>query len=231
MFISIFTALLLLCTLTTAVPEPIAIPAIEIENGIPRAPAPLIAAAAPDSTSSPTFNGKSLTASNGTFWIGKPTGSSCSLPDRAKCPKGTDTAVNVWLVGTVTMSSAVAGGQQVYIGPNGALSYTKAGAVANSMPKYSITRGFWWIKDSKGVVALESRMADGSWLACPVDRNSVTSGPWKVYKDRTYMKGSVRHYVVQDTTVPSGRKSDCVSLRIVGKPGTISVGPAAYEYT
>ncbi|KAK6526553.1 hypothetical protein TWF694_005135 [Orbilia ellipsospora] len=221
------TVLLSFVTLITAIPEPV--PAIKIENGIPRAPAPLLAG--PNGASNPSFNGKSLTASEGTFWIGKPTGTSCSLPDHSKCPKGTDTAVNVWLAGTVNMSVAVAGGQQVYIGPNGALSYTKAGAPPNSMPKYSITRGFCWVKDSKGTVTLESRMADGSWLACPVDQNSVATGPWKVYKDRTYMKGSDRHYVVQDTNVPSGKKSDCVSFNIIGTPGTISVGAAAYEYT
>lgn len=67
-----------------------------------------------------------LTARGGKFYLGGPAPSSYCPPQvEPNCPTGTQTL----LVGgteTLSLDVVVPGGQQVYIGPDGAMSYTQA---------------------------------------------------------------------------------------------------------
>ncbi|KAJ6008829.1 hypothetical protein N7522_003845 [Penicillium canescens] len=94
---------------------------------------PLLAAAAPAPPANPPFTVMAarsaspihylqLNAAGQKFWLGGTTASYC--PSQVKdCPAGNQT---VFAPGGTSMDTEVPGGQQVYIDPNGALSFTQA---------------------------------------------------------------------------------------------------------
>ncbi|PIG83385.1 IgE-binding protein, partial [Aspergillus arachidicola] len=64
-----------------------------------------------------------MTASGQKFYLGGKTQSYCPLPESKDCPPGTET---VFSPGGYGLNVNVPGGQQVYVDPKGALSFTQA---------------------------------------------------------------------------------------------------------
>ncbi|KAF3158515.1 hypothetical protein TWF225_009922 [Orbilia oligospora] len=156
---------------------------------------------------------QSLNASGGKIWLGKKTSTYCPLPAK-QCPKGKDTSF--WINnqgGTAGMNTVVPGGQQVYIGPTGELSYTQAHSAF--IPTGSTQTGFK-VTERNNIVFLEN--CNNSFLACPVDKKSKTSGPWQVFVD---VKGKLK-----DKDVPTGCKKDCLGFTPAGGP----VKDAVWQY-
>ncbi|EPS36673.1 hypothetical protein H072_9773 [Dactylellina haptotyla CBS 200.50] len=225
----------LIVTVTAAPPGPAAAiaqaPAAApvIDFGVPeQQPGPLTATSQ-DPQGIP-FQNKLLNASNGTFWIGKPT--SCDLPDKKACPEKKETMVQLWSTGVLTLTEPAPGGQQVFIDRTGVLSYTSAHINANNIPQNSTTRGFYAAKaPSEGSPQLYNRLSEGGyWLGCPVNKEGIRSGPWKVFKDRIIMaKGGSTHNLVQDASVPTKRKADCFVFRLVYYAGLSYDVAAAWQ--
>ncbi|KAL8731494.1 MAG: hypothetical protein Q9166_003340 [cf. Caloplaca sp. 2 TL-2023] len=71
------------------------------------------------------FHLQSVNANGQAFWIGKDTATYCPLEPHLTCPPGNET---VFSVGgrTASLDTAVPGGQQIFVAPNGKLSYTQA---------------------------------------------------------------------------------------------------------
>ncbi|OGM45715.1 IgE-binding protein [Aspergillus bombycis] len=93
---------------------------------------PLLAAAAPTAPENPPFNVMAtrsaspihflpMTASGQKFYLGGETTSYCPISEG--CPPGNQT---VFAPGGYGLNVMVPGGQQVYVDPNGALSFTQA---------------------------------------------------------------------------------------------------------
>lgn len=147
-----------------------------------------------------------INAAGTNFWIGKETASYCPLTDSADCPAGNttvfadDTASNST---TLSMAVEVPGGQQVYVAPCGALSYTVAHSA--DIPEGSIVTGFIKSEGSSfGYLSWGS-----GFVACP---QNTTEGPWKVYAQR------------EGVTLPS----DCLGFDMLTANVT-EIG--AWEYT
>ncbi|KAF3931942.1 hypothetical protein ABW20_dc0101312 [Dactylellina cionopaga] len=126
------------------------------------------------------FVTKVLSAADGHFWVGKNTSSSCPA-DKKDCPAGDSTAIRVWADSTnVTMSVEVPGGQQFYIGPDRAFSYTRP--QSPDIPEGSIYNGFSVNHGGMGGFYF-NRAAEGaslSWYACP-DGSSDEKAPWQLF--------------------------------------------------
>ncbi|KAF3934018.1 hypothetical protein ABW19_dt0200844 [Dactylella cylindrospora] len=153
-----------------------------------------------------------LNASNGKIWIGKDTSSYCPLPPRS-CPPGKVTAF--WINDTVSMAVSVPGGQQLYIDPKGALSYTQAHS--GYMPKGSITNGFK-VEDNHETHLSYFSHARGGFLACPTGKKAT--GPYQIFVD---VDGKLK-----DKDVPSKKKRDCLGFTAAG--GSAQEQFAAWQY-
>ena len=82
----------------------------------------------------------SLQANGGNFWINKNSSSYCPSSIGSSCPTSNlTTFIGSNPAGTLSLNVAVPGGQQVYIAPNGLLSYTVAHSA--NIPAGSITSG------------------------------------------------------------------------------------------
>ncbi|KAG5913366.1 hypothetical protein E4U42_001243 [Claviceps africana] len=89
------------------------------------------------------IDGRPINASGGKFFVGKPTSSYCppEVDVLGDCPKGKDTAL--WVnndSSTASLAVVVPGGQQVYIGPDNALAFTRPHSAY--IPPGSSTTGF-----------------------------------------------------------------------------------------
>ncbi|QPG95080.1 hypothetical protein C2857_007595 [Epichloe festucae Fl1] len=123
---------------------------------------------------SPVHN-RPLEASGNKFWIGKPTSTYCPL-NAEECPKGKDTTI--WVGNELTtcgMNVVVPGGQQVYVAPDGSLSYTQAHSAF--VPPGSTRDGFCLLPerpDGLRELAISSRQ----FFACPEAKDS---GVWQIF--------------------------------------------------
>ncbi|TAQ89301.1 hypothetical protein B7494_g2386 [Chlorociboria aeruginascens] len=82
-----------------------------------------------------------IAANGGLFWIGKDTASYCPAVDGIDCDDYPgDSTVLAGGNDTLSLDVVVPGGQQVYVGPDGALGYTLPHSVY--MPNGSVTTGF-----------------------------------------------------------------------------------------
>ncbi|EPS37565.1 hypothetical protein H072_8746 [Dactylellina haptotyla CBS 200.50] len=154
----------------------------------------------------------SLNANGGKIWLGKPTSTYCPVAKNL-CPKGKDTSF--WINNqywTASMNAIVPGGQQLYIDPTGALSYTQAHSAF--IPSGSITKGFQVKKEANDLYYLSH--CEGGFLACPPNKSGT--GPWKVFID---VKGKLK-----DKDVPSKSKNDCLGFNVAGNP----VKDAVWQY-
>ncbi|KAJ9639263.1 uncharacterized protein PV06_09985 [Exophiala oligosperma] len=158
------------------------------------------------------FHFESFNANSGKFWLNLPeTSTSCPFTgtDQASnCPPGTDTA----FVGSGSLATVVPGGQQVYVAPNGALSFTAAHSGA--MPEGSVVDPFIFVNvgGEYGEVTTSAFGADG-FMACPTH-------------------GSIAYQVFANfdgAQVPLGNVQDCVAVTPLAVPYTQGQA-AAWQY-
>ncbi|KAJ5820439.1 hypothetical protein N7474_006030 [Penicillium riverlandense] len=184
---------------------------------------PLLAAAAPtpkeDATTSPPFTVMALrsgspihfltmTASDEHFWLGGNTASYCPSEEGIVCPPGKET---VLAENGNAMDVEVPGGQQVYVGPAGALRYTQAHSA--SMPKGSTVGGMHYQAGKPyASVTFEGRGASGL-MACPTKNHAR----WQVFA------------ALQDAKVPTGNVDDCLGFDTVAE--TYKGKVPAWQYT
>ncbi|KAL8708508.1 MAG: hypothetical protein Q9225_007590, partial [Loekoesia sp. 1 TL-2023] len=113
------------------------------------------------------------------FWIGKDTATYCPLSNQAQCPPGTETVFAVG-GGGASLDTAVPGGQEIYVAPNGALSYTQAHSASSppgsAFQTFNATTG--GDNGSLGEFTFTGLGATG-FLACPV----TADGPYQVFAD------------------------------------------------
>ncbi|KAL3428177.1 IgE-binding protein [Phlyctema vagabunda] len=114
----------------------------------------------------------SIHANGGKFWIGKETASYCPV-DPSSCPPGQDTAFSAG-AGGLALDVVVPGGQQAYVDPTGALSFTQAHSAA--IPEGSITTGFSYNASTgaNGLGSLTFGNATTGFFACPSEGNATT---------------------------------------------------------
>ncbi|KAJ5623891.1 hypothetical protein N7510_000200 [Penicillium lagena] len=167
---------------------------------------PLLVAAAPtpkeDATTNPPFTVMSLrsgspihfltmTASDEHFWLGGTTASYCPSEEGIVCPPGKDT---VFAENGNSMDVEVPGGQQVYVGPAGALRYTIAHSA--SMPEGSTVGGMHYDAEKPySYLTFKGRGATGL-MACPTKDHKH----WQVFA------------ALEDATVPTGNVNDCLGF-------------------
>ena len=119
-----------------------------------------------------------ISASNDAFWIGRGTSSSCPDSVGTSCPEGTTTALTVGQDGTIQMDVEVPGGQQLYVGPKGVLSYTIPHSAAT--PEGSSVQGFKYTAGASGSVG-SLIFEDVGFAACPVVDGTLTGKLYQIY--------------------------------------------------
>ncbi|KAJ5648721.1 hypothetical protein N7490_005093 [Penicillium lividum] len=164
---------------------------------------PLLASAAPVATTAanPEFGVMSvrsgspihylqMNASGQKFYLGGTTSSYCPSIQGLVCPPGNQT---VFAPGGNAMSVEVPGGQQVYVDPTGALSFTQAHSA--SIPAGSAVGDMVYESgDPWSHYSFNGWGAQGL-MACP-----TTDNRWQVFA------------AIQNATVPSGSVDDCLGF-------------------
>lgn len=119
-----------------------------------------------------------ISASDYAFWIGRGTTSSCPDSVGTSCPEGTTTALTAGQDGTIQMDVEVPGGQQLYVGPKGVLSYTSAHSA--DIPEGSSVQGFTYTAGASGSVG-SLGFEDVGFAACPVVDGTLTGKLFQIY--------------------------------------------------
>ncbi|KAB8273009.1 hypothetical protein BDV30DRAFT_211330 [Aspergillus minisclerotigenes] len=178
---------------------------------------PLLAAAAPAAPENPPFGVMSarsaspihllpMTASGQKFYLGGKTQSYCPLPESKDCPPGTET---VFSPGGYGLNVNVPGGQQVYVDPQGALSFTQAHSAyipeGSAVGPFTYKPGEQW-----GYYSFNGWGASG-FMACPTEDNR-----WQVFA------------AVQNATVPKGNVADCLGFNALAPKAAKEA--AAWQY-
>ncbi|KAI4863313.1 hypothetical protein F4820DRAFT_427303 [Hypoxylon rubiginosum] len=155
------------------------------------------------------FTGNAINASGGKFWVNKDTSAYC--PDGIE---GLDCTLypgsrTVFAGGnnTVSLDVSVPGGQQVYVAPDGSLSYTTAHSAF--MPNGSIVTGFSRSRSEAFGAPIYWGMDGRSWLICPVG------------------EGEPREKTYQLFILAGNQKEDCL---LTGVRTYTSSGPDAWQY-
>ncbi|KAI8950452.1 hypothetical protein F4801DRAFT_549135 [Xylaria longipes] len=145
------------------------------------------------------FFGTAINASGGKFYINRNTSTYC--PDgvsglNCSAFSGTGTTL-VTGSSTTTMSLdvTVPGGQQVYIAPDGSLSYTQAHSA--SMPANSIVVGFSRQQSEAFGAPVYLYSADQYWYLCPVTEGEPRERTYQIFASTKVPKGC---YVTQIRT-------------------------------
>lgn len=152
----------------------------------------------------------SLQANGGSFWIGKNTSSYC--PDNVgDCPSGNSTSFVSDSNGALSLNTEVPGGQQVFIAPNGLLSYTSPHS--SYIPTGSITSGL--------VVDADNNLLNKyySYWVCSTDSAATTWQVWLEYRDD---QGSIKN---------NGNTGDNACARINLVANDTESGAAAWQYS
>ncbi|KAM3086502.1 hypothetical protein ACMFMG_000635 [Clarireedia jacksonii] len=116
----------------------------------------------------------SVQANGGKFWINLPTSSYCP-EEVAHCPAGNETLfLPPSHSGTLPLSVSVPGGQQVYVGPDHALSYTVAHSA--DIPSGSTTSVFEYKpQDGEGHVG-SLKLNGHDFFACALNAYQAVDG-------------------------------------------------------
>ncbi|KAI4194536.1 MAG: hypothetical protein LQ350_007713 [Teloschistes chrysophthalmus] len=152
---------------------------------------------------------QSINANGGAFWIGKNTTTYCPLANQTDCPPGKDTvfAVGNGGLGGAGLNTVVPGGQQVYVAPTGALSFTTAHSAyippGSALETFNATLGTEG--GPLGQFTFSGLGANG-FIACPVSKGK---GPYQVFANVKNMK---------DQDVPSKCKQDCLPFGALTAP-------------
>ncbi|XXG98222.1 hypothetical protein Hte_004544 [Hypoxylon texense] len=155
------------------------------------------------------FSGNAINASGGKFWVNRGTS--------AYCPEGIEGLDCTLYPGsrtvfgggnnTVSLDVSVPGGQQVYVAPDGALSYTTAHSAF--MPNGSIVTGFSRTRSESFGAPVNWGMDGHSWLICPVG------------------EGEPREKTYQLFSLAGNQKEGCL---LTGVRTYTSSGPDAWQY-
>jgi hypothetical protein len=181
---------------------------------------PLLAASAPtqrDTGSFTVISGdgyppvahKPVQATGERFWLGGEPGTYCPTVVNPYCPPGKVTA----FAGPYALSVLVPGGQQIYVAPSGALSFTQAHSAF--IPTGSAIGPFDYTAEGRpfGQYTFTGWDADG-FMGCP--DNSDGPKTWQVFAN------------IQNATVPTGDIDDCFPFEANTLP--FNQGPAAWQY-
>ncbi|KAH0349346.1 hypothetical protein KCU81_g2962, partial [Aureobasidium melanogenum] len=150
-----------------------------------------------------------IQASGGSFWIGKNASTSC--PSNVNpCPAGNSTSFTSSGNGLLYLNTEVPGGQQVYIRPDGLLTYTQPHSA--SAPSGSTFSGF--------EISPQNQMAKfyDFWL-CSEDATDKAYRIWLEYRDS---KGAI-------TQNGKTGKNACTLVNLLASD-VKKEGPAAWEY-
>ncbi|KAI9876764.1 MAG: hypothetical protein M1830_005751 [Pleopsidium flavum] len=127
---------------------------------------------------------QSIEASSEHFFIGTRPSTYCPVPplNQSDCPPGTSTAINVYADGSASLDVEVPGGQQIYISPTGALSYTPPHS--HLIPAGSALGTFTHTTNNNpnsnlGHLTFTGLGATG-FVACPHHNGTA---PWQVFAD------------------------------------------------
>lgn len=158
---------------------------------------------------------QAVNASGQAFWIGKNSATYCPDIPQFECPPDPGTVFAAGGEGA-SLDTVVPGGQQVYVAPTGALSYTRphSGYIPPGSAVGTFNATLTQSGGPIGFFTFEGLGATG-WLACPVTKN----GPYQVFAD---IKG------LKDKDVPGHHKDKCLGFSMITSPFT---GQAAWEYS
>lgn len=159
-----------------------------------------------------------INARLGGFYIGERPETYCP---QAPCPVVNQTGFIV-ANGKSFLDVSVAGGQNLYVNPHGALSFTRAGS-PGAIPAGAATANFTYTPaidddDGPGSFMFSGPGADG-FLACPSD--GPTGIPYSVFANVTGLT---------DATVPGGNVSACVGIAAAAFAYTYEDNVVAYGY-
>jgi len=150
-----------------------------------------------------------LNAAGQKFWLGGQPATYCPTQVDPNCPPGNVTAI----LGGGALDTEVPGGQQIYVAPTGALSFTQAHSASiptgSSIGPFSVTAGTPEARYST------SAFGATGFMACPDKVPNPSS--WQVFA------------AIQNATVPTGKVGDCLGFDALA---TNYTGPvAAWQYT
>ncbi|KAJ5280599.1 hypothetical protein N7478_005971 [Penicillium angulare] len=131
-----------------------------------------------------------MNAAGQKFWLGGSTSSYCPSVDGIVCPSGNQT---VFAAGGNAMDVEVPGGQQVYVDPTGALSFTQAHSA--SIPAGSAVGGLFYEPGNPWSHYSFKGWGAQGFMACPTEDNR-----YQVFA------------AMQNATVPSGNVADCIGF-------------------
>ncbi|KAL8855877.1 MAG: hypothetical protein Q9178_007497 [Gyalolechia marmorata] len=165
---------------------------------------------------------QAINANGQAFYIGKETATFCPLVPESQCPPGNLTVFSTF-DGTASLNTAVPGGQQIFVAPNGKLSYTQAhsGYIPPGSALKTFTTMLSTEEGTPGTFFFEG-LGGGDFLACPSDKVGSENGPfpYKIFVDVP---------ALSDADVPSGCVDDCLGFVALVAP--YEGGAAAWEYT
>ncbi|CAG8960736.1 hypothetical protein HYFRA_00002272 [Hymenoscyphus fraxineus] len=159
------------------------------------------------------WTGKTVNAVAGGFFVGKRANTtSCPTAveglDCALFP-GNQTVLTTGGEGTLFLSVAVPGGQQVYVAPSGALGYTPPHTT--SKPEGSIVDGFLRYQSQAGGAPIPLSFQDRAFKACPVANEE---GVFQIYAQSVGNPEDGSH------------EDECVYVQLRTYPGSIN----AWQY-
>jgi len=132
-----------------------------------------------------------LNAAGQKFWLGGNTASYCPTTVNP-CPPGNVTVI----LGGYSMDTEVPGGQQIYVAPDGSLSFTQAHSIyiptGSALGPFTVTAG---VPDAR--YSFTGWGASG-FMACPNTASDPTS--WQVFA------------ALQNATVPTKNVNDCLGF-------------------
>lgn len=156
---------------------------------------------------------QSLNANSRLIWIGKETNTDCDAAV-ADCESYTNTTSITLSSGNAYMNVDVAGGQQLYVAPSGALEYTAPHSA--DMVEGSFVGGWGAYTSDSGVDMITTSAGSATgFLACPT--KDLTS-PYQVF---AAIDG------IDNSAVPSGNVGDCLGFDIAA---SVVDDATAYEY-
>ncbi|KAK9860621.1 hypothetical protein MYU51_005721 [Penicillium brevicompactum] len=169
---------------------------------------PLLASAAPasDPTPNPNFSVMAarsaspihylqLNAAGQKFYLGGETASYC--PDQVpNCPPGNQT---IFTPGGASLDVNVPGGQQVYVDPKGALSFTQAHSA--NIPPGSAVGPFVYSPDKPWAHYSFNGWGASGFMACPTE-----DAKWQVFA------------AIANATVPKGDVKECLGFSAMALP-------------
>jgi hypothetical protein len=150
-----------------------------------------------------------IQANNGSFWIHKAASTSCPTSVNPNCPPGNSTSFTSSGSGLLYLNTQVPGGQQVYIRPDGLLTYTSPHSA--STPKDSTFSGF-------EISSLNQVAKFYDFWLCGEDKSDKAWRVWLEYRDEN---GATKQNGL-------GGGNACTMISLLAND--VKEGPAAWQY-